>query len=184
MPKSQIEARLEEMRRRIRRLLGMHGVSWVLVVGVGVATVSGLADWLLDLSTGVRVVLLAVLVSGTLWTAYRFLLRPLLVRMRDLELALRVESRFPRLGEQLASAVEFLKEPIDSDRSGSPVLKRAVVEQATRTAELLDFSEALDRSAPRRALSCAAAVLVVASGLVLAVPGSARIALARLVNPF
>ena len=89
MPNSPIDLRLQDLRRRVRRVLGIHGVCWLLAVGAGFATVSGLADWLLDLSTGVRVILLLLLVGASLWTGYRLLLLPLLLRLRDVDLAAR-----------------------------------------------------------------------------------------------
>jgi hypothetical protein len=179
-----IEARLEGLRRRISRMLGLHGISWIIAVSLGIVLVSGLADWLLDLSAGVRAVLLALLVAATGWTGYRLLASPLLVRLRDVDLALRVESQFPKLNDQLASAVEFLQEPPESNRSGSPALKRAVVEQAAGRALAIDFNTALDWRASRQALACASAVVAVALTFLIARPASARIALVRLVNPF
>jgi hypothetical protein len=184
MPNSPIESRLYELRRRVRRVLGIHGASLLLVVGAGIATLSGLADWLLDLSTGVRAILLLLLVGSSAWTGYRFLLLPLLLRLRDVDLALRVEAQYPGLNDELASAVEFAQEPATSDRSGSPALKEAVLRQATRRVVAIDFGQALDWSAARRAATSAAVILAMVAALVVASPGSARIALARLVNPF
>lgn len=184
MPNSPIEARLLDLRRRVRRVLSIHGVCWLLVVGAGIATVSGLADWSLDLSTGVRAILLLLLVGASLWTGCRLLLFPLLLRLRDVDLALRVEAQYPRLNDELASAVEFAQEPATSDRSGSPALKEAVLEQAARRVAAIDFGQALDWAVARRAATSAGVILAIMFALVLASPGSARIALARLVNPF
>src|SRR5262245_38553922 len=125
-----IESRLGEFRRRLRQVIGVHGAAWFLVVTLGIMLVSGILDWLLDLTTGVRAIFLLALLSAGVWTAYRLLVTPLLLRLRDVDLALRVESRFPALNDQFASAVEFAEEPVGSDRSGSPALKAAVVEQA------------------------------------------------------
>lgn len=184
MGNSPIEARLGEFRRKLRQVLGIHGLSWLIVVTVGITTVFALLDWLIDLSTGVRTILLLALATATLWTTFRYLIAPLLVRFRNVDLALQVESQFPTLNDQLASAVEFAQEPAASPRSGSPALKAAVLDQMSRRMAAIDFGQAIDWTAARRAATSAGIVTVLAMALVLASPGSARIALARLVNPF
>ncbi len=184
MAKTSIENRLRDFRRQVRRVLGIYGVCWLLAVSIGLATISGLADWLLDLTPGVRAILLLLLSGTTLWTVYRFLLVPLLVRLRDLDLALRVETQFPTLNDELASAVQFSEEPAGSERSGSAKLKQAVVADASRRVLAIDFAAALDRTTTRRAAASATAIITLATALVLISPGSARIAIARLVNPF
>jgi hypothetical protein len=184
MTSSPIEARLRGFRRRCRQVLGLHGAACVFAVAFGIAVASGLGDWLLDLSTGVRAILLATLVVGTTWTAYRFLLVPLLFPLRDVDLALRVEDKFPELNDQLASAVEFMRESPESDRTGSPTLRREVVEHAARQAAALPFESAIDWKPARRVVAAAGSILLLAAALVLASPGSARTALARLINPF
>jgi hypothetical protein len=184
MPKSPIEARLAEFRRRVRQVIGLHGTCWLLVVVTGIAAASGVVDWLLDLSTGVRAILLATLIGAAAWTAWRLLVLPYLARLRDVDLAMKVEAEYPKLHDQLASAVEFLEESPDSARSGSPALKRAVVEQTSRQVSSIRFESALDWRPTKRAAAVATTVLVLAAVLVFASPGSARIALARLINPF
>src|SRR5262245_19441930 len=179
-----IESRLGDFRRSVRRLLGVYGGCWLIVVVLGITVASTFSDWLIDLSTGVRVILLLSLAAATIWTAYRLLITPLLTRLRNVDLALQVESQFPSLNDQLASAVEFAEEPVASDRSGSPALKAAVVDQVTRRLAAFDFGKALDWTSARRAAVSAAFVSALALVLVLASPGSARIALARLANPF
>jgi hypothetical protein len=179
-----IEARLGDFRRRLRRILGIYGACWLVVVAVGITLASAVADWLVDLSTGVRALLLLSLAGASVWTAYRLLLSPLLIRLRDVDLALQVESQFPTLNDELASAVEFSEEPASSNRSGSPMLKAAVIHQVTRRLAAFDFGQALDWTSARRAAASAGFVSAFALVLVLASPGSARIALARLANPF
>src|SRR5262245_16033621 len=136
-----IESRLGDFRRRVRRLISVYGTCWFIVVTLGIIVASALADWLIDLSTGVRVILLLSLGGASVWTAYRLLISPLLIRLRNVDLALQVESHFPALNDQLASAVEFVEEPMASDRSGSPALKAVVVDQVTRRLAAFDFGK-------------------------------------------
>jgi hypothetical protein len=179
-----IEQRLTDFRRRLRRMLGVHGLSWTLVVFVGLTVVCTLLDWLLDLSTGVRAILLLSLLGASLWTLFRRLIEPLLVRLRNVDLALQVENQFPAFNDQLASAVEFQEEPVSSDRSGSPALKAVVVEQVNRRLIAVDFGQALDWVPAKRWATTAGFVVALAAALVLASPVLAGIALARLANPF
>ncbi len=184
MFQSPIEARLTDFRRRVRRVLGLHGTCWVLAVAIGIATACGLLDWLFDLTTGVRAILLVALLAATAWTAYRLLIAPFLLRLRDVDLAMKVEAQFPKLSDQLSSAVEFLHESPDSDRAGSPALRKAVVDQTSRQVTAINFDAALDWRPAKRAAALSGAIVALALALVVASPGSARIALARLVNPF
>ncbi len=182
--KSPIAARFQAFRGRIRRALGLYGASWVLVTLLGIATVCGLLDWLLDLTSGVRALLLAALIAATAWTAYRTLVVPFLFPLADIDLALRVESRFPRLNDELASAVDFLHHADASPQLGSAALRSAVVEQASRRMLALDFGEAVEWATMRRAVLSASAVLLAAAALVLASPRAAATAAVRLFQPF
>ena len=44
-----------------------------------------------------------------LWLGYRHVLRPLVVRFADLDIALRIEERWPGLNDRLASTIQFLR---------------------------------------------------------------------------
>ena len=52
--------------------------------------------------------LLAV-AAVALWVTFTLVLRPLFVRFADLDIALRIEQRWPGLHDRLASTIQFLR---------------------------------------------------------------------------
>jgi hypothetical protein len=137
-----------------------------------------------------RLALLAAIVGLVTWLTIRFVVRPLIVRFRDLDLALRIEDRWPGLQDRLASTVEFLRidrAPDAADRAdgltGSAKLRQATIDSTLREVQSLDFAQVIDRKPVRRAWGAAlGAVTLGALTLVLA-PQTSRIALDRLFRP-
>ncbi|MGE0609953.1 MAG: hypothetical protein AB7O62_22880, partial [Pirellulales bacterium] len=180
-----LEQRLAAMRGRVHRLLTLHGASWTLAVLLSTALALGLADYLIRYQDrGLRLIATLALLLAGLWSAWRFLRPVLSARFRDLDLAMRIERRFPGLNDRLASTVQFLREPEHSPEAGSVALRRAVVMQTNAEVERLDLSSVIDSRLARRAALAAIAVAAVALGLLAADPASARIAAVRLANPF
>ena len=90
--------------------------------------------------------------------ACRRVVRPLIVRFADLDIALRIEERWPGLNDRLASTIQFLRlDPGDDDRYGSPALREATVEQAIEETESIDFREVIEYRPILRAAGLAAA---------------------------
>ena len=111
MTARQLESRISALRASVRRLLALHGLSWVLGAARAAGrSLAGLADWLFHLDSVVR----AGPPGGPdrrrwLWLLYRRVLRPLLVRFADLDIAMRIEERWPGLNDRLASTIQFLR---------------------------------------------------------------------------
>jgi len=180
-----LEQRLIRLRRRLRRLVAVHGLSRVVAVVLGAVIVLGLCDQVIHFQDpGVR--LMCSLAAGGLavWACARYLVRPLAVRPGVVDLARRAERRFPALGDRLTTAVEFLGQAEDDPTAGSPALRRAAVARAAAAAEKLDFGDVLDPRPVRRAVIDSLAVCLAAAVLVVLDPTSCRIALARLSHPF
>ncbi len=176
--------KIGQLRSRLRQLLLLYGVSATVAAVVGAAVLLGMADYLFrSHDAGVRVLSSLGLLAVFGWVGYRCLWLPLATRLADAELALRVRRRFPQLGDQLASALEFLEQPDEEPTAGSPVLRRAVVEHTWSRARPLDFRAALDSRAALRAAGISLGVCLAAAVLVALDPLSARIAVARLANP-
>ena len=144
MTPRQLESRIRGLRASVRRLLALHGLSWVLGLIVPLAILAGFADWLFHLDAVIRAALLAALVCAALWLGYRGVLRPLLVRFADLDIALRIEERWPGLNDRLASMVQFVHLDANDDRYGSPALREATVRQAVEEASAIDFREVIE----------------------------------------
>ena len=180
-----IEEKICVLRSRVRRLVVVYGLSWIVAVVVGAVIVLGLADYLIRFrDPGLRVICSLVFVAALAWTCYRYLYLPLFVRLSEVDLALRIQRQFPVLEDRLVSSVEFLKQAEDDPVAGSPALRRAVVAQTTAETERLDFSEVLDARPPFRAAMVTVSICLVAAILLVLAPEASQTAVARLANPF
>ena len=180
----QLEARISTLRSRVRRLLALHGLSRVVAWIVPLIVLACLADWLAHFDAGVRLTLLLALIGFAGWLAYRHVLAPLFVRFADLDIALRIEERWPGLNDRLASTVQFLKLKNVDDRFGSPELRAATVKQTLDEARSIDFRAVVEPRPVYRALAIAAAALLFAGGFIAAEPQLSRLAARRLFLPF
>jgi hypothetical protein len=146
--------------------------------------VLGLADYSIHFQdTGLRIIATTVFVLFVAWIAYRWWYVPSRVRLRTLDVARRVESRFPQLQDALASAIEFLHQSEDDQLAGSAQLRRLVVAQAQNDLESLSLREVIDHRPLRRAATVCGIAVVLAATCLLIDPNTARTAVARLVFP-
>ena len=180
-----IEGRIAALRGQVRRLLALHGLSW-LVAGLAVAILlAGSLDWLVRLAPEVRLVLLVGVIGLGLWLAVTRVLMPLIVRFGDLDIALRIEDRWPGLNDRLASTVQFLRQARgDEAGQGSQALRDATVEQTLAVVESIDFRKVADPRSARRALGYAILALGLIGGVAATEPTLSGIAFRRLFRPF
>ncbi len=179
-----LEKRIAALRNRLRRLLAVYGLGWLVTAGLAAALAMGLLDYLLHFQDrGIRVIASLSVWGVVLWAGYRFLLVPQTARLSNAELARRVQRRFPQLNDGLASAVEFLDQPEDDPRAGSAALRGAVIREVTAASEPLDFLETLGGRPARRAALAASAIGLLTLILVLPNATAARTAAVRLINP-
>jgi hypothetical protein len=179
-----VETKIGSLRRQARRLMVVFGLSRVVSAVVATVLVLGLADYLIRFQDrGIRTMALAVLVAVLVWTSHRYLLRGLGVPLRDLDLAWRVQRRFPALGDRLASSIEFLDQADDDPKAGSSALRRAVILQATAELESLDLDEVIHRRPAFQAAALAGVVGLAAVAVSVLAPTMSRVAVARLINP-
>ena len=179
-----IEQKLALVRRSVRRLVLIHGLSWMVGTALTVLILLGIVDYFVRFEDrGLRFFATSLVFAALGWTAYRWLYRGLSTQLSDVDLAQRIQNRFPALGDSLASAVEFLHQPEDDPKAGSVALRQAVIAKTAAETERLDFLGVLQTRSIGRALFVSAAVVLAALGLFAADPGSSRIALARLINP-
>jgi len=134
-----LESRIAALRGQARRLLAFHGLSWLVAAVVPLAILAGLADWLFQLDIFVRLALLCAMTGVFLWVGYTLVLRPLFVRFADLDIALKIEKRWPGLNDRLSSTIQFLRTSPADDRYGSPALRGATVRQAIEETRSIDF---------------------------------------------
>jgi hypothetical protein len=124
MHPSELESRIFQLRARVRRLLALHGLSLLVALLVPLVIVAVLADWLIHLDAAVRMALLLGLIGLGGWLAYRHVITPLVVRFRDLDIALRIERRWPGLNDRLASTVQFFRIATTTTGSARPPCAR------------------------------------------------------------
>lgn len=180
-----LKQRISQLRSRVRLLLVLYGVSWVIGGVVAAMLLLGLVDYLVRFQDpGIRLICSLAVLAVFGWTSYRYLYLPLRTRLRDVDLARGLERRYPELDDSLASAVEFLDQSEDDPTAGSLALRRAVIVKTTAETERLDFDRALERRPVQRAALTAIVVMLVGMIVATVDPLSSRIAVARLTNPF
>lgn len=180
-----LETRIASLRGQVRRLLALHGLGRIVAIAVPVVLFACLADYLIHLATEVRLTILVGLVVLLVALAWRHVVGPLVLRFRDLDIALKIEKRWPGLNDRLTSAVQFLelRGQGDSDSLGSPALREATVRQTLIETRSIDFREVVDRRPVYRALFWATAGLAVCGVFYAMAPRSSEIALTRLFRP-
>ncbi|MBY0397537.1 MAG: DUF4175 domain-containing protein, partial [Thermoleophilia bacterium] len=184
METQQLTSRIARLRGQVRRLLAVHGLGRTVAVVVPLILLACLADWLFHLDSVARSAILAGLAGAAAWLLYRHVLVPLFVRFGDLDIALKIEERWPGLYDRLSSTIEFLKVPPGDDRHGSPALREATVKQALAETEAIDFREVVESRPAWRAMALATTALAIATGVGSIEPQLSKIALRRLFLPF
>ncbi|HEX4149819.1 MAG TPA: hypothetical protein VHY20_12560, partial [Pirellulales bacterium] len=155
----QLEQQLARIRRRVRVLLVAYAVAWVAGSLLAAVLVFALADYVVHFEDrGIRLMCSLMVLNLTLWSAMRFLWPALRVRFSDVELALRIERRFPQLADRLASTIQFLRQREDDPLAGSAALRREVIAETAGAVEPLNLSDVVDPRPIRRVLLVAAAV--------------------------
>ncbi len=180
-----LEQKIGQVRRRARWLLGLYALGWTFGIVLAAVLVLTLADYLIRFQDpGVRVMASLSMVAVLGWAVYHFVVVGFAdSKLGDVQIARRIEHRFPSLTDRLASTVQFLRQPELDPAAGSVALRRAVILQTEHDVAGLDVSQVFERGPTRRALAFAGVLALLSMLLVALSPGSARIALMRLTRP-
>ncbi len=180
-----LEQKIGQVRRRARRLLLLHAVSWTLATVLTAVLLVALADYLIRFEDrGLRLMASLAVLAAVAGAGYRFLWSGLGgLRLGDVQIAQRIERRFPSLGDRLESAIQFIKQPELEIGAGSAALRRAVIIDTESQVAELDVDQVIQPAPARRAAACAGVIAMIAAVLVAVSPASAKIALARLARP-
>lgn len=180
-----LEAKIGAVRRRAARLVWSFALSRLFGTLVAVVVAWSLLDALLRFQDrGVRIIGSLSALAVAVWAANRCINVLRQARYSTLDVALKIERRFPELRDRLASTVQFLHDPEDDPQAGSALLRRAVIGETAAEAERLDFSQALEQRPARRAVATAAAIACLALAAAALYPTTARTALVRLFVPW
>ena len=175
-----VNTKLQSLRHLLRNLILMAGLSRVILIVLGMAVLCFLTDYIFKLPAGWRLTFVFGFVCGALSAVYWFLARPMLVPMRDDDLALLFERRFPELSDVLISAVQLA----GADDLASPGMVRAVLTRAESASEDLEPGHVPKRRKLNRVALGAAAAICAAVAFCIASPTSANIFAARYLNPY
>lgn len=181
---SPLQERLAELRAKVRQLLWLYGLSWLVAVLLGALLVVGCIDWFLHLDdAGVRLILGLGILGGAGYVAYKRLISPLKVPLSDIDLALRIECRFPKFRDSLVSTIQFLQDGQDP-RLGAPALQQRVIDKTLQQTRLMDFEDVV-QTQPVQRIAWTALLVCVTTALVVGFnQAEAATALKRLMFPF
>jgi hypothetical protein len=172
------------VRRRARVTLLASGAAWLVAAVGGLIVAAALLDRSIHLdSPAVRLGLLAAIVAGAAIIGWRYLIAPVVFPISDAALAMKIEERFPRFREGLASSLQFLNSQCDP-ALGSPALQRQAIQETVGLANSIDMTQAVQGTPPRPVLGAAAGVLLAAVVLVCVAPADALLAAERLFLPY
>ena len=163
-----LDKNVTAVRRQIRRLIVVRGLAWAVVAVLGAALVFGLADYLIRFQDpGIRLIGTLLAVALLVWSSYRYLVVPSLKPFPDIDIAQRIERRFPQLADQFSSSVEFLKQSEDDPEAGSAALRRAVITDATVKMEDFNLTTVVDRRPTWQAVKWAGAICLLVALMAL-----------------
>lgn len=179
-----LEQKVAQVRQQARRLLTLYALGWTICLALSAILLLGIADyWIRFQDPGIRLLGTLAIVGVLAWACYRYWLLGWARPLDDVQVAQRIERRFPALSDRLTSTIEFLKQPELDTQAGSAELRRAVIHETASAVESLDFSEVFERRPTRRALLAAGGAALVALAIALVAPNSTRIAVGRMVQP-
>lgn len=180
-----IQQRVRVIQRRAWRLRAVCGGGLAAIVVVGAVALAALADYGLRFDDlGVRLLSSLAVLAISIWGLWRFLIPVFVRRFSELEVAQRIEQRFPQLCDRLSSAVAFLGQPEEEATAGSPDLRRAVVAATVADLDRWNFADCLDARRPRRIALAAVAVCAVVCLIAAWDWSAAALALRRLAVPW
>jgi hypothetical protein len=135
---SAILSRLDELRRLLRRYVTVQGLLLIALWLLSAFWLGALIDYLpvtvgsSESPRALRIGLLAVMLAGSLWIAWHWIVARLWVRLEDKSLALLLERSYPQLNNELITAVELSKQ--SSNDVANPAAHRAMLERVHRSA--------------------------------------------------
>jgi len=183
-----MEQTLQDSIRRVRRravaVKWIFSCGWFLAIVSGCLLVAGCVDFLLRQDDRASRVALTLLLIGAVGLfAARVVLPLLRQRWTDVFLAQKIQKHFPNLKHKLSTAVEFAAATEHPDVE-SKAMRRAVIHETTSELAHLPLHEIVHYRAATRAAIIAAVSVTVLLAILFFSPIGARIALARLANPF
>lgn len=178
---AQLVDSISGLRRTLRRLAVLRGVSLTAACLLALLVLIGGLDWWLHIDeSNARAALACAIGLVGLYCVWKWVLQPGFHRLTDLQVAHRIESVHPELSGRLSSSIEF----VSGASPGSQELQEEVVSSATSQVAQLPLHELPDRKPLRRSFFAVATMCVLTLSLLLVRPTDAGIAIKRLAFPF
>ncbi|MBI1853370.1 MAG: hypothetical protein HYR85_23775 [Planctomycetes bacterium] len=171
MSVGELQQRVRRLGGYLRRLDALKGGAAFVIASVSVAAASFLIDWFLVLPLVVRGLLLFGSITLLVTIVYRGLVRPLVGRRSEEQLALLVERRFPEMKDGLISSLQFAKKASGEAYGESTSLQEMVIADTAKRASTFDFHAVVDSGVVHRFAALALFVVAIPVVLLAALPG-------------
>jgi len=179
-----LNARLEQLSRKLRFLAVARGAGTMLTLIVAMCAIFMALDYLVQLNETTRTVLLLCGGCFYLVAFVQLIIRPLLTKASPVELAAVVESQHPELDERLSSAIQLSAVDQLNDQNGSTLMRTWLFEQAEFSTSNIDFSETISlRPARTWVISGCVAILVILQPFLIS-PANYSLLWARMLVPW
>jgi hypothetical protein len=180
-----VQQKINRLSRRAWRYQAIRAMGVTVTAVVAAVFLAGLADYLLRFEDpGVRLLSSLAIAVVVIWSLRRHVVPLWACFPTDLEIAQRVEQRYPQLRDRLSTSLAFLGQSEHDQTAGSAELRRAVVTGTEADLEQIDFAESLDATKPRRVAAGAIMVCVLVAVLCWLDWPSAALAGRRLAMPW
>ena len=179
-----VTSQLDSLRGRIRRVAFLRGCGLFLTLTCGLLVGTLLIDFLFDLEASSRLAGFATFCVAEVLLFGFLLVRPMFIRLRDPEVALLAEEKFPELGERVSSLVELADPDIPEHEKGSPLMRDLLEEETLNALAQCDFNEAVSARPAVRRLGYGFGTLSFLALSLLIFPSVSSLLLARLFNPW
>ncbi len=179
---AELQAKILDAKRVWKRSLFWTGIAIVLIGFLAIIVGESIIDWINPLPSYVRAVLLAGIVTATIYLLYKHLIKPIRASLTTRDVALNVEQNHPELEDRLVSTVQFgsreTEDPIEQH------MLHRLVNDTTERIKGIDFKATIDQSRTRK--FAAIATLVIACCCLIAVlfPIETKTSLKRIFIPW
>ncbi|MFO1092098.1 MAG: DUF4175 family protein [Planctomycetaceae bacterium] len=182
-PTGTLDAAFRSLHGRMRRVAALTGVGWCLAAGLLLLLLVGGIDWRWHVDDPLGRSLLISAGAG-LWglLVVCLVIVPVLRRPRAADTAMAIERLRPHWRGALVASVEFSAANCPP-AAGAPQLQQALIARTQKQLNAVDLETLVRTRELRWAGAAAVLAALLVSGVVVADPASAGIALARLTSP-
>lgn len=172
---NRLARQLKAVRGAWKRRAALSGLFIVAMEALGILTVAFLVDWIYQPLPAVRIGIFAAVLVLIVALVVRHVVRPLLRRISDEQLALFIEEHNDKFEGSLITATELVDPQAKATREGIPqAFVDAVIRSATGRAETTNIRGVVELRRLRKYGLAAVVVLAAYGAMCLTVPGFAH----------